>query len=117
MIAGWALPLSPKIGARQHLLWGLLILAVIPELSYVRGYSSEGVVAADLPVAAVWALSALRSAGHPCSPDVWLPGWTFVAVPDSINFGMRLDLNCTQVKVFNYTPLFLHLWAQQADIR
>lgn len=97
MIASWALPLSPKRGARHHLLWGFLILAVIPELSYVWGYSSEAVVGADLPVAAVWAMSAPSSAGHPCSPDMWLPGWTVVALPDSLNYGMRFDLNCTQV--------------------
>ena len=47
-LASWALPLSPEVAARQHLLWHVLILAVVPELSHARRYGSKRVVHTSL---------------------------------------------------------------------
>ena len=68
-------------------------------------------------IAAVWALGAyLRSVGHFCCPDMWLPSWTLVTLPNSLDATIWLDLDCTQVHVPVNVPLLLQFWAEHADI-
>ena len=47
---------------------------------------------------------------------MWLPCWTLVALPHSLDGALWLDLDCTQVHVFVSMPLLLQLWAQLADV-
>ena len=114
--ASWAFPLSLRVAASQHLLWQLFILAVIPILSCVRCCSGQGVVQANHPVSAEWALGASSSAGHTCCPDVWLPCWALVALPHSLDETMWLDPYCTQVHIPVDMPLLLQFLAEHADV-
>ena len=115
-VASWALPLSPRVAASHHLIWCLLILAVVPVVSHIRCYGGKGVVQAHPPVAAEWALHTMRSAEYVCCPDVWLSCWTLTALPHCLEVTSWRDLLCTQVQVSVDVPLLLQLWTEQADV-
>ena len=57
---------------------------MVPVLSHIRCHSSKRVVQAHQPVATVRTLFASCPAADPCCPDMWLPRWALVALPDSI---------------------------------
>ena len=91
-LASWATPLNPRVADSQHLLWRLLIFAVVPILSYIRCYGSKRVVQADCPVSAVWTLCAIAcSLLYTRCPDVWLPSRALVALLRSPDATIWLD--------------------------
>ena len=90
---------SPEVAASHHLLWHLLILAVIPVVSYVRCYGSKGVVQADTPITAVRALSPSCSACNNSCPDVWQSSWALVALPHNLEVTLWLDPDRSPVHV------------------
>ena len=115
--ASWAFPMNLGVAASQHLLWCFHIFAMVPEFSNVGRYSSQRIVQAQQPVAAVGALCTRRSLGHTCCPDVGLPGWASVTLPHNLQVAVGLDLDCSKVHVASNMPLLSQLWTQQADVR
>ena len=99
MLASWAFPRSLEAAAGQHLLCWFLLFGRVPVVSHFRCYGSKAVVQAQPLITAVWALGAWCSVFDSCLPDMWLPGWTHVAHPNSLDATVWLHFDCAQVHV------------------
>jgi len=74
--AGWALPLSPEVTARKHLLRCLGVFSLIPVLELAWSFGSERVVLAYLSAFTKWAFAASCAVIHTCLPDMRASCWT-----------------------------------------
>ncbi len=116
MATDWALPFSPEVAPRKHLLRRLRILVLIPVLDLSRCFGSKRIVLADFSPFTIWAFTACSAAEHTCPPDVRASYWTVGAGPHDIHAAARLHQDVANHSVVVRVPLLLQLGAELTNV-
>jgi len=112
----WALPLSPEVTARKHLLRRLSILVVVPVLRLARCFGSKRAVLTYSFPLTVWAFGASCAVMHTGLPDMQVSCWTVGAEPHDFQVAVRLDLDAAKQNIVVGVPLLLQMRAELTDV-